>query len=205
MKASYGFVETRGFVAAILAADAMVKAAKVELVPYRKIGAAYVTVVVKGDLGACQAAVDAGVRAAEQVGDLVSYHIIANPYDDTQDQLESAPIKKPKGGKKAQPGEKKAPSSQEKRAKTEQPLKPAQKGEISKPAQRKVTKKQPEEQKPSSAEQIILKHLAAQAQGATLNELSKLLGKPAQEVRLILKKMMDQGKIEKIQQKYFII
>ncbi len=205
MKASYGFVETRGFVAAILAADAMVKAARVELVPYRKVGAAYVTVVVKGELGACQAAVDAGVRAAEQVGELVSYHIIANPYDDTQEQLESGPTKKRGRGKKAQRHAQTGTNLQQKGAKSGQSVKAVQKAEITKPAQRKATKKPPAEQKPSTAEQIILKHLAAQAQGATLDELSKLVDKPAQEVRLMLKKLMDQGKVEKIQQKYFII
>ena len=205
MKASYGFVETRGFVAAILAADAMVKAAQVQLVPFRKIGAAYVTVVVKGELGACQAAVDAGVRAAEQVGELVSYHIIANPYDDTQDQLESAPPKKGGSGPKAQPPGETGPAFREKSPKTEKRVKPAKKAEISKPSKKEAIKKQPKAQESSSAEQIILKHLATRAQGATLDELSKLLDQPAQEVRLILKKLMDQGKIEKIQQKYFMI
>ncbi len=171
MKVSYGFVETRGFVAAILAADAMVKAAQVELVPYRKIGSAYVTVIVKGELGACQAAVEAGVRAAEQAGELVSYHIIANPYPDTDHQLEPQP----------QPA---APA----------PPKGKQRGSRQKARGRHKT---PEEQ--------ILEKLKKQPKGATLKELSQQLGKPADQVRLILKRLMDQGKVEKIQQKYFIL
>lgn len=184
MKASYGFVETRGFVAAILAADAMVKAAKVELVPYRKIGAAYVTVIVKGELGACQAAVDAGVRAAEQVGQLVSYHIIANPYEDTEDQLETPKKPRrpdaPKGRKRGR-----GPGTKTKAKKREQAP---------------STAKAP---KPLTDEQQVLNYLQNKPDGLTLTDLSNLLNQPAPAVRLILKQLMDQGKVEKIQQKYF--
>ena len=75
-----GMIETRGFVGLVEAADAMVKAAKVELVGYEKIGGGYVTVIVRGDVAAVKAAVEAGARQAERVGELVSTHIIPRPH-----------------------------------------------------------------------------------------------------------------------------
>jgi len=76
---SYGFVETKGLVAAIEAADAMVKAANVNIEAKVEIGAGYVTIIVKGDVGAVKAAVDAGVAAAQKVGEVVSAHVIPRP------------------------------------------------------------------------------------------------------------------------------
>jgi len=73
-------IETRGFTAMVEASDAMVKAAKVELVGYEKIGGGFVTAVVRGDVAAVRAAVDAGTRAAERVGELVSTHVIPRPH-----------------------------------------------------------------------------------------------------------------------------
>jgi microcompartment protein CcmL/EutN len=73
-------IETRGFVAMVEAADAMVKAARVELVGYEKIGGGYTTAVVRGDVAAVKAATDAGQRAAERVGELVSVHVIPRPH-----------------------------------------------------------------------------------------------------------------------------
>ena len=75
-----GLIETRGLVGAIEAADAMVKAAKVELVSYEKIGGGYVTAIVRGDVAAVRAATEAGARGAEKVGELVSVHIIPRPH-----------------------------------------------------------------------------------------------------------------------------
>jgi ethanolamine utilization protein EutM len=74
-----GFIETRGLVAAIEAADAMAKAANVELVGQKSIGGGLVTVVIEGDVGAVKAAVDAGAAAAQRVGEVVSVHVIARP------------------------------------------------------------------------------------------------------------------------------
>ena len=74
-----GFIETRGLVAAIEAADAMVKAANVTLSGKKMIGGGLVTVVIEGDVGAVKAAVDAGAAAAQKVGELVSVHVIARP------------------------------------------------------------------------------------------------------------------------------
>jgi len=75
-----GMIETRGFTAMVEASDAMVKAAKVELTGYEKIGGGYVTAVVRGDVAAVRAAVDAGTRAAERVGEIVSTHVIPRPH-----------------------------------------------------------------------------------------------------------------------------
>lgn len=73
---SYGFVETIGFVGSIEAADAMIKAANIEVVAQEQIGGGYVTTVIKGDVGAVKAAVDAGTEAAQRVGQVVSSHVI---------------------------------------------------------------------------------------------------------------------------------
>ena len=80
MADALGMIETRGVVAVVEAADAMVKAAKVELVGYEKIGGGYTTVVVRGDVAAVKAATEAGSRAAERVGELVSVHVIPRPH-----------------------------------------------------------------------------------------------------------------------------
>ena len=78
-----GMIETRGYIPAIEAADAMVKAAHVELVGKVQVGSGLVTVIVQGDVGAVKAATDAGAAAAEKVGELVSVHVIPRPHEDT--------------------------------------------------------------------------------------------------------------------------
>jgi ethanolamine utilization protein EutM len=83
-KQALGMVETRGLVGAIEAADAMVKAANVTLVGKEKIGSGLVTVMVRGDVGAVKAAVDAGASAAKRIGELVSVHVIPRPHDDVE-------------------------------------------------------------------------------------------------------------------------
>ena len=77
-----GMVETKGFVGAIEAADAMVKAANVYLIGKETIGGGFVTVMVRGDVGAVKAATDAGAAAAQRVGELVSVHVIPRPHND---------------------------------------------------------------------------------------------------------------------------
>jgi ethanolamine utilization protein EutM len=79
MNEAIGLIETKGLVAQIEAADAMLKAANVSLVKQIQIGGAFVTTVIKGDVGSVKAAVDAGAAAASKVGDLVSAHVIARP------------------------------------------------------------------------------------------------------------------------------
>lgn len=76
-----GMIETRGFVGMVEASDAMVKAAKVELIGYEKIGGGYTTTICRGDVAAVKAAVEAGSKAAEKVGELVSVHVIPRPHD----------------------------------------------------------------------------------------------------------------------------
>ena len=82
-----GMVETRGLVGMVEAADAMVKAAKVTLVGWEKIGAGYVTAIVRGDVAAVKAATDAGAAAARRVGELVSVHVIPRPHANLEDAL----------------------------------------------------------------------------------------------------------------------
>ena len=82
-----GMIETKGLVGAIEAADAMTKSANVELVGYEKIGSGLVTVMVRGDVGAVKAAVDAGAAAAERVGEVKSVHVIPRPHADTEKLL----------------------------------------------------------------------------------------------------------------------
>lgn len=79
-----GMIETRGLVGSIEAADAMVKAARVRLIGKEKIGGGYVTVMVRGDVGAVKAATDAGAAAAERVGELISVHVIPRPHSDVE-------------------------------------------------------------------------------------------------------------------------
>ena len=81
MQTAIGFIETKGLLASIEAADAMAKAANVEIVRRIDIGAALVTTVVTGDVGSVRAAVEAGAAAASQVGELVSSHVIPRPAD----------------------------------------------------------------------------------------------------------------------------
>src|SRR6184192_524947 len=87
-----GMVETKGLIGSVEAADAMVKAANVTLIGKEYIGAGYVTVMVRGDVGAVKAATDAGAAAARRVGELVSVHVIPRPHTEVEKIL-------PKGGK----------------------------------------------------------------------------------------------------------
>lgn len=84
-----GLIETKGLVGAIEAADAMTKAANVVLIGYEKIGSGLVTVMVRGDVGAVKAAVDAGTSAANRVGEVVSTHVIPRPHGDVEKIIEA--------------------------------------------------------------------------------------------------------------------
>ena len=84
MGEALGLIETRGLVGAIEAADAMVKAANVQLVGYEKIGSGLVTVMVRGDVGAIRAAVDAGAAAAGNLAEVVADHVIPRPHRDQE-------------------------------------------------------------------------------------------------------------------------
>ncbi len=80
MPEALGMIETKGFAAMVEASDAMVKAARVELVGYEKTGGGYVTAIVRGDVAAVKAAVEAGQRGAEKVGEVVTVHVIPRPH-----------------------------------------------------------------------------------------------------------------------------
>jgi len=175
MKLSYGFIETKGFIAAIEAADAMLKAAKVKVVKWHKPGGALVTVVVEGELGACQAAVNAGSIAADRIGQLISAHVIPRPFNDTE-----LLITEHIGGRKKR-------HRINKTRKTTQPF--------AAPVQPQRTSKKPN--------QHILDFFKDKPQGATLREIADLLNKPVTETRLLLKELMDNGQVEKIKQLYF--
>lgn len=91
MMDALGMIETKGLTALIEAADAMVKAARVELVGYKQIGAGLVTALVRGDVAACKAATDAGAAAAQRVGEVVAVHVIPRPHADIEEVF---PLKK---------------------------------------------------------------------------------------------------------------
>ncbi len=91
MMDALGMIETKGLTALIEAADAMVKAARVELVGYKQIGAGYVTAMVRGDVASCKAATDAGAAAAKRLGEVIAVHVIPRPHGDLE---EIFPIKK---------------------------------------------------------------------------------------------------------------
>ncbi|MGM0608304.1 MAG: BMC domain-containing protein [Candidatus Muiribacteriota bacterium] len=84
MKQALGMIETKGLVGMVEASDAMVKAANVTLTGYEKVGGSYVTTMVRGDVGAVKAAVEAGAQAAARVGELVSTHVIPSPHEDIE-------------------------------------------------------------------------------------------------------------------------
>jgi len=82
-----GMIEPRGFAAMVEASDAMVKAARVELTGYEKIGGGYVTAIIRGDVAAVRAALEAGTRGAERVGEIVSTHVIPRPHTNVDSAL----------------------------------------------------------------------------------------------------------------------
>ena len=95
MSEALGMIETKGYVAALAAADAMVKAANVSIVSREEVGDGLVAVVVRGDVGAVKAATDAGAVAAEKAGEVVSVHVIPRPHEETESIL--AVLTRPKG------------------------------------------------------------------------------------------------------------
>lgn len=88
-----GMIETRGYVAALTAADAMVKAANVEIVARNEVGGGLVSVVVRGDVGAVKAATEAGAEAANQIGEVVAVHVIPRPHQDLGKHFTAAAAK----------------------------------------------------------------------------------------------------------------
>lgn len=91
-----GMVETKGFVGAVEAVDSMAKSANVKLVGIETVGGGYVSVFVKGEVGAVKAALDAGTAAAKKVGEVISVHVIPRPHQDTETILPKGKEKKAK-------------------------------------------------------------------------------------------------------------
>ncbi len=178
MRLSYGFIETRGFVASIEAADAMVKAAKVEIIKWRKVGGALVTVFVQGDLDACQAAVDAGKAAAMRVGDLVSAHVIPRPFPDIEDQVSEITTSRRGAGRKRK---------------------------AEKDAAKKINAEKEKPAQPISKEEEVIQLLREHPQGLTLDEVARVVSLERAAVRKLLKSLMDGERVEKVQQRYFLI
>ena len=89
-----GMIETRGLVASIEAADAMVKAANVTIVGKEQVGGGLVAIMVRGDVGAVKAATDAGAAAAERIGELVAVHVIPRPHSEVETILPTTKIAK---------------------------------------------------------------------------------------------------------------
>ena len=87
MTEALGMIECRSFAAMVEASDAMVKAARVELVGYEKPGGGYVTAIVRGDVAAVKAAVEAGARGAEKIGEIVAVHVIPRPHENVDRAL----------------------------------------------------------------------------------------------------------------------
>ena len=100
MAEALGMIETKSFAALVEAADAMVKAARVELVGYEKTGGGFVTAVVRGDVAAVKAAVEAGVRSAEKVGEIVAVHVIPRPHVNVDSIMPLGRIDEGKAGMK---------------------------------------------------------------------------------------------------------
>jgi microcompartment protein CcmL/EutN len=103
MAEALGMIETRSFPAVVEAADAMVKAAKVELVTYEKTGGGYVSAIIRGDVAAVKAACDAGRAGAARVGEIVSVHVIARPHHNVDAVM---PLGREEEGKTSMKGEK---------------------------------------------------------------------------------------------------
>jgi ethanolamine utilization protein EutM len=194
---SFGFVETKSFIGAVEAADAMVKTAKVELINNFMIGAAYVTVFVKGDLAACQAAVDAGAVAAERVGELITSHVIARPIYDTEFLVGSLI-----SGKSTKRAVKEIVA----------PEKNVNKGIKETEANDKIIVKKNKVNEELiktldtgfvSINEKILDQIK-KAGGTGLLSLIDKTGENKTEIRLALKKLLDENKIEKVGTKYFV-
>jgi len=114
MQQALGLIETRGLVAAIEAADAMVKAAKVKFISRQKVKGGLVAIMVAGDVGAVKAAVDAGAAAGNRVGTVVSSHVIPRPHNDIDAMIPGSPQENPQPEPKKEPQNKSGPKKTKK-------------------------------------------------------------------------------------------
>ncbi len=191
MTASFGFIETKGTVGAIEAADAMLKAAQVTLIHKREIGFALVTIIVEGELGAVQAAVDAGTAAAKRVGEFIACNVIARPYD-AGILLGFPPATSGKVQKAERIQKKTLPETKTTASKTKTTQK------------RKPDDRKAEPQTADADGRRILSALG-RGKGLTIKEIAALIRKDSAETRIILKNLIDKDLIEKVQQLYYLI
>ena len=185
MESAYGYIETRGLTASIEAADAMVKAAKVNIIKHQRIGGALVTVMIEGELAACQSAVAAGSAAAERLGELISAHVIPRPVDDVRLLFADVPAQGKISSKKSSNIEK-----------TELSIKNSSKNSV----KHKGTLPEPADESLK-----LLDWLATQKIGASLDQISKTIVMDNAATRRLVKQLMDEGCIEKVHQKYFFL
>lgn len=162
MHFTLAFIETKGFVGAVEAADAMTKTASVKIISYKKIGDGFVTVLIEGELSDCQAAIESGSAAASRIGELISSGIIPRPLEDLS-LFKSPQIKKEIENKPK--------------------IKP-----------KKIIHKTD-----------IITIIKQAVDGITIEELQKLTKKSKEEIRQLLKKLMDEDKVEKIHKNHFWI
>lgn len=162
-----GMIETKGLVGSIEAADAMVKAANVTLIGKVHVGGAYVTVMVRGDVGAVKAATDAGAAAAQRVGELISVHVIPRPHHEVEYILPTLPLLDDDDDDAAAEAPAAAPSEPEVIAE------PEPEAEAETEAVEVEVKAEPEEVKAEAAEAVVFDDL----EGMAVKDLRKIARK----------------------------
>ena len=177
-----GMIETKGLVGSIEAADAMVKAANVTLIGKVHVGGAYVTVMVRGDVGAVKAATDAGAAAAQRVGELISVHVIPRPHHEVEYILPSLPLLddddygpvSPSDGGETAPEPEALPVTEEEPAEEAEAVEePAEEAEVT---EEPAVEKPAEEAEEKPVEEIGL-DIAKELEGLAVKELRKLARK----------------------------
>lgn len=197
-----GMIETKGLVGSIEAADAMVKAANVTLIGKVHVGGAYVTVMVRGDVGAVKAATDAGAAAAQRVGELISVHVIPRPHHEVEYILPSLPLlddddddngpDSPLKGGESEP-EEETPSEIEKTADVDEATDVEESAEVEKSTEAApVEESEPVEEELASAEEEPVETTeAAETAGTTVSEVDiarELEGLAVKELRKLARK-----------------
>jgi microcompartment protein CcmL/EutN len=188
-----GLVETRGFVGATEAADAMVKAAQVVIEKREYAEGGLVTILVRGDVAAVKAATDAGAVAAARVGELVSVHVIPRPHDATDllvgvlpgdRRIGTYPIRSASSGRTR--------SSAAKRKGASGPGKAAA-----------TSRREPSPANGDLRERLLRAIRRAGAEGITLPDLGEALGAEWRRLILPVKGLLDEGRIEKVESRYY--
>lgn len=192
-----GMVETRGFIGATEAADAMVKAAEVEIEKREYAEAGLVTILVRGDVAAVKAATDAGAVAAARVGELVSVHVIARPHEATDllvdvlpgdRRIGTYPIRHVAAGR----ARGRASAARRETSAAAEPAKSAA-----------TTRREPPPANGDLRERCLREIRRAGAEGITLPNLGEALGVEWRRLILPVKALLDEGGIEKVESRYY--